>query len=58
MHFQKVLDTFQAVVERLEKENDLQNELITHLKEQNAALDEYCRFLKKQLEEKEQQSEK
>ena len=55
MHFQKVLDTFQSMVESLEKEINLQKELILHLKEQNAALHEYCRFLKKQLEDQEQQ---
>lgn len=58
MHFQKVLNTFQALVERLEKENALQKELILHLEEQNATLHEYCRFLTKQLEEQEQQSGK
>lgn len=51
MHFQKVLHTFQAMVESLEKEITTQKELILHLEEQNATLHEYCRFLKKQLED-------
>ena len=58
MHFQKVLNTFQSMVESLEKEITLQKELILHLEEQNATLHEYCRFLKKQLEGRAQQSGK
>lgn len=55
MHFQKVLDVFQSMVESLEKEIHSQTELISQLEDQNATLREYCMFLKKELE---QQSEK
>lgn len=55
MHFQKVLNVFQTMVESLEKEMVLQNELISKLEEQNAALKEYCIFLQKELESLKQQ---
>ena len=55
MHFQKVLDVFQSMVESLEKEIHSQTELISQLEDQNATLREYCMILKKELE---QQSEK
>lgn len=55
MHFQKVLNVFQSMAESLEKEMAVQKELISHLEEQNAALQEYCMFLKKELEDLKQQ---
>lgn len=58
MHFQKVLNVFQSMVESLEKEIKSQTELISQLEDQNATLREYCMFLKKELEELKQQSEK
>lgn len=58
MHFQKVLNVFQSMVESLEKEIKAQTELISHLEDQNDTLREYCMFLKKELEELKQQSEK
>lgn len=55
MHFQKVLNVFQSMVESLEKEIRSQTELISQLEDQNATLREYCMFLKKELEELKQQ---